>query len=56
MATAAECTIAEVEHLVELGEIPPDAVHTPGIFVRHILQGVEYERRVEKRTVRAPRG
>src|SRR6188474_116908 len=39
MATAAECTIAEVEHLVEPGEIPPDAVHTPGIFVRHILRG-----------------
>jgi 3-oxoacid CoA-transferase subunit A len=56
MATAAECTIAEVEHLVEPGEIPPDSVHTPGIFVRHILQGVEYERRVEKRTVRERRG
>ena len=56
MATAAECTIAEVEHLVEPGEIPPDAVHTPGIFVRHILRGVEYERRVEKRTVRERSG
>ena len=56
MATAAGCTIAEVEHLVEPGEIPPDTVHTPGIFVRHILQGVEYERRVEKRTVRERRG
>jgi len=56
MATAAECTIAEVEHLVEPGEIPPDTVHTPGIFVRHILRGVEYERRVEKRTVRERRG
>jgi 3-oxoacid CoA-transferase subunit A len=56
MATAAECTIAEVEHLVEPGEIPPDAVHTPGIFVRHILRGAEYERRVEKRTVRERRG
>ena len=56
MATAAACTIAEVEHLVEPGEIPPDTVHTPGIFVRHILQGVEYERRVEKRTVRERRG
>jgi len=56
MATAAECTIAEVEHLVEPGEIPPDTVHTPGIFVRHILQGAEYEHRVEKRTVRERRG
>jgi len=56
MATAAECTIAEVEHLVEPGEIQPDTVHTPGIFVRHILQGAEYEHRVEKRTVRERRG
>ena len=39
MATAARVTLAEVEHLVEPGEIEPDAVHTPGIFVRHILQG-----------------
>jgi 3-oxoacid CoA-transferase subunit A len=56
MATAAECTIAEVEQLVEPGALPPDAVHTPGIFVRHILQGAQYERRVEKRTVRPSRG
>jgi 3-oxoacid CoA-transferase subunit A len=52
MATAAATTIAEVEHLVEPGAIEPDAVHTPGIFVRHIVQGATYERRVEKRTVR----
>jgi 3-oxoacid CoA-transferase subunit A len=51
MATAARCTIAEVEHLVAPGEIDPDHVHTPGIFVRHILQGRDYERRIEKRTV-----
>jgi 3-oxoacid CoA-transferase subunit A len=56
MATAAAVTVAEVEHLVEPGEIEPDAVHTPGIFVRHILQGQHYERRVEKRTVRQSRG
>jgi 3-oxoacid CoA-transferase subunit A len=56
MATAAEVTIAEVEHLVEPGEIEPDAVHTPGIFVRHILQGESYSHRVEKRTVRPARG
>jgi 3-oxoacid CoA-transferase subunit A len=56
MATAAETTIAEVEQLVEPGAIPPDGVHTPGIFVRYILQGAQYERRVEKRTVRDPRG
>jgi 3-oxoacid CoA-transferase A subunit len=51
MATAARITIAEVEHLVEPGAIDPDAVHTPGIYVRHILQGGPYERRIEKRTV-----
>jgi 3-oxoacid CoA-transferase A subunit len=52
MATAAKVTIAEVEHLVEPGEIDPDHVVTPGIFVRHILQGGRYEKRIEKRTVR----
>jgi 3-oxoacid CoA-transferase subunit A len=52
MATAAACTMAEVEDLVAPGEIDPDHVHTPGIFVRHILQGREYLRRIEKRTVR----
>jgi 3-oxoacid CoA-transferase subunit A len=56
MATAAAVTLAEVEHLVEPGEIEPDAVHTPGIFVRHILLGESYERRVEKRTVRSSNG
>jgi 3-oxoacid CoA-transferase subunit A len=54
MATAAQTTIAEVEHLVEPGDIEPDSVHTAGIFVRHIVQGARYERRVEKRTVRSP--
>ena len=52
MATAARVTIAEVEHLVEPGEIDPDHVVTPGIFVQHILKGEKYERRIEKRTVR----
>ncbi|MBI1876010.1 MAG: CoA transferase subunit A [Acidobacteria bacterium] len=52
MATAARVTIAEVEELVEPGALDPDAVVTPGIFVRHILQGAVYEKRVEKRTVR----
>src|SRR5205814_8091725 len=52
MATAADVTIAEVEHLVEPGEIDPDHVHTPGIFVKHIFQGEHYEKRIEKRTVR----
>jgi 3-oxoacid CoA-transferase subunit A len=52
MATAAKMTIAEVEHLVEPGEIDPDHVVTPGIFVQHILQGERYEKRIEKRTTR----
>jgi 3-oxoacid CoA-transferase subunit A len=52
MATAAAVTIAEVEQLVEPGELDPDQVVTPGIFVRHILQGTHYEKRIEKRTVR----
>jgi len=52
MATAAAVTIAEVEHLVEPGELDPDQIVTPGIFVRHILQGAGYEKRIEKRTTR----
>jgi len=52
MATAARVTIAEVEHLVEPGEIDPDHVVTPGIFVKHVIQGEKYEKRIEKRTVR----
>jgi 3-oxoacid CoA-transferase subunit A len=53
MATAARVTIAEVEHLVEIGDLDPDHVVTPGIFVKHILQGTTYENRIEKRTVSA---
>jgi len=52
MATAAEITIAEVEHLVEPGAIDPEAIVTPGIFVKHILQGASYEKRIERRTIR----
>jgi 3-oxoacid CoA-transferase subunit A len=52
MATAAAVTIAEVETLVAPGELDPDAVHTPGIFVKRILKGDRYERRIEKRTTR----
>ena len=52
MATAATITIAEVEQLVEPGEIDPDHVHTPGIFVTFIFQGEKYEKRIEKRTTR----
>ena len=50
MATAASVTIAEVEHLVERGEIDPDHVVTPGIYVRHIVKGADYEKRIEKKT------
>src|SRR5436309_5440306 len=53
MATAAKVTIAEVEHLVEVGEIGPDLVHTPGIYVKRIFQGEVYEKRIERRTVRS---
>lgn len=52
MATAAEITIAEVEHLVEPGELDPEAIVTPGIFVQYIFQGTNYEKRIEQRTVR----
>jgi 3-oxoacid CoA-transferase subunit A len=52
MATAADYVIAEVEHLVDLGEIPPQEVHTPGVYVDVIFQGERYEHRIEKRTVR----
>jgi 3-oxoacid CoA-transferase subunit A len=50
MATAADFVIAEVEELVELGELEPDSIHTPGIFVDVIFQGRAYEKRIEKRT------
>jgi 3-oxoacid CoA-transferase subunit A len=52
MATAAKVTIAEVEHLVEPGELDPDSVHTPSVFVKRIFQGELYEKRIEKRTVK----
>ena len=53
MATAARITIAEVEELVEPGEIDPDHIVTPGIYVKRILKGENYERRIERRTVRS---
>jgi len=52
MATAGRITIAEVEYLVEPGEIEPDQVHTPSIYVQRIFQGADYEKRIERRTVR----
>jgi 3-oxoacid CoA-transferase subunit A len=52
MATAADYVVAEVEVLVEAGELPPDTVHTPGIFVNAIFEGKNHEKRIEKRTER----
>ena len=52
MATAGRIAIAEVEHLVDTGSLDPDHVVTPGIFVNHIFQGTNYEKRIEKRTIR----
>lgn len=52
MATAAKVTIAEVEHLVEVGELDGDSIHTSSIYVKRIFQGEMYERRIERRTVR----
>jgi 3-oxoacid CoA-transferase subunit A len=52
MATAADSVVAEVEQLVEPGQLDPDQVHTPGIFVNAIFQGTNYMKRIEKRTVR----
>jgi 3-oxoacid CoA-transferase subunit A len=52
MATAANVTIAEVEHLVDVGELEPDLIHTPSVYVKRIFQGELYEKRIERRTVR----
>lgn len=53
MAMAGKVTVAEVEELVEIGELDPNDIHTPGIFVQRIFQGKAYEKRIENRTVRA---
>jgi len=52
MATAGKVTLAEVEHLVEPGSLEPDCVHTPGIYVDRIIQGTNYEKRIERITTR----
>jgi 3-oxoacid CoA-transferase subunit A len=52
MATAARITIAEVEEIVPAGQLPPDGIHTPGVFVQRVLRGERYEKRIEQRTVR----
>jgi len=54
MAMAGKITIAEVEELVDAGELDPDQIHVPGIFVQRIFQGTDYEKRIEQRTVRKP--
>lgn len=55
MATAAHITIAEVEELVEPEQLNPDCIHTPGVYVKRIFQGVNYEKRIERRTTKPVR-
>lgn len=52
MAAAGKITVAEVEELVEYGEIDPDHVHVPGIYVQRVIRGPQYQKRIEQRTVR----
>jgi 3-oxoacid CoA-transferase subunit A len=52
IATAGRVTIAEVEELVEVGQLDPDGIHTPSIYVQRIFQGSDYEKPIEQRTVR----
>ena len=56
MASASPMTIAEVEELVEPGQLDPDHIHTPGIFVKRIIRGTNYQKRIENRTVRKHTG
>ncbi|MFC7522971.1 CoA transferase subunit A [Parapedobacter sp. GCM10030251] len=56
MAMAGKVTVAEVEELVPAGTLDPDQIHTPGIYVHRIFQGVDYEKRIEQRTVRKYEG
>jgi 3-oxoacid CoA-transferase subunit A len=52
VATAGKITVVEVEELVEVGTLPPDQIHTPGVYVQRIFQGKDYEKRIEQMTVR----
>ena len=52
MAMAGKITVVEVEEIVELGELDPDEIHTPGVYVQRIIKGPSYEKRIERRTVR----
>ena len=54
MATAGRVTVAEVEEIVDIGELDPDHIHTPGLYVDRLVQGDHYEKRIEQRTVRQP--
>lgn len=54
IATAGRITVAEVEEIVELGELDPDQIHTPGIYVQRIIKGSNYQKRIEQRTTRTP--
>lgn len=51
-ATAGKITVAEVEEIVEIGELDPDQIHTPGIYVQRIIKGPSFEKRIEQRTVK----
>ncbi len=53
MATAGKITVAEVEEIVDYGELDPDHIHTPGIYVQRVLKGPKYEKRIEQRTTRS---
>jgi 3-oxoacid CoA-transferase subunit A len=55
MAKAGDITIAEVEHLVQPGELDPDAIHVAGIYVHRIFQGSNYQKRIEKKTLHLPK-
>jgi 3-oxoacid CoA-transferase subunit A len=52
MATAAKVTVAEVEEIVPIGSLDPDNIHTPGIYVDRIVEGHDYEKRIERETTR----
>jgi 3-oxoacid CoA-transferase subunit A len=52
MAMGGKITIAEVEELVPVGELDPDQIHTPGIYVNRIFQGKDFEKRIEQRTIK----
>ncbi|MDF1757433.1 MAG: CoA transferase subunit A [Legionellaceae bacterium] len=53
MATAGKVTVCEVEEIVEIGELDPDNIHTPGIFIKRLIQGDSYEKRIERLTLRS---